>query len=103
MAKLTLKDITSGFLATQTINDNNALIEALVETFLSRDGLAPNTMLATLDMNSNRIINTTDPVNLQDVATKAYVDNTLASGIADQAGNAGLFLTTDGTIAQEGA
>lgn len=97
MAKLTLKDITSGFLATQTINDNNALIEALVETFLSRDGLAPNTMLATLDMNSNRIINTVDPVDLQDVATKAYVDAILASGIADQTGNAGLFLTTDGS------
>lgn len=98
MAKLTLKDITSGFLATQTINDNNALIEALVETFLSRDGLAPNTMLATLDMNSNRIINTLDPVLAQDVATKSYVDAILAAGIADQGGNAGLFLTTDGSV-----
>lgn len=97
MAKLTLKDITSGFLATQVINDNNALIEALVENFLSRDGLAPNTMLATLDMNSNRIINTTDPVLAQDAATKNYVDSILAAGIADQGGNAGLFLTTDGS------
>lgn len=99
MAKLTLKDITSGFLATQTINDNNALIEALVETFLSRDGLAPNTMLDNFDMNSNRIINLAAPVAATDAIRLSDLQSaSVVTQFPDQTGNAGRVVTTNGTI-----
>jgi hypothetical protein len=32
-----------------------------------------------IDMNSNKIVNTLDPVNLQDVATKNYIDSILGA------------------------
>lgn len=60
MAKLTLSDLANlnnQTSAVTTINNNSALIEAAIENTLSRDGTAPNEMNATLDMNSNRIIN----------------------------------------------
>lgn len=76
MAKLTLSDLAS--LANQTsamatINANSAAIEAAVENTLSRDGTAPNSMEAALDMNDNRIMNLpapvsdTEPVRLMDM------------------------------------
>jgi len=46
--------------------------------YLSRSGVGEsnhtNTMSGNLDMNSNKIINLTDPTNPQDAATMAYVD-----------------------------
>lgn len=63
MAKLTLSDITTVVNAPTSINANSALIEAALENTLSRDGTAPNTMGANLDMNSNRIINLPFPAS----------------------------------------
>ena len=57
MAKLTLTDIASGYKAKETLNENNAAIEAAIENTLSRDGSSPNQMESQLDMNSNRVIN----------------------------------------------
>ncbi len=60
MAKLILDDVVNlqnEPTAVGTINANSALIEAALEKTLSRDGTAPNSMQATLDMNSNHIIN----------------------------------------------
>ena len=60
MAKLVLADLVNlqnEPTAVGTINSNSALIEAALENTLSRDGTSPNTMGATLDMNSNHIIN----------------------------------------------
>jgi len=74
MAKLSLTDIAAGYLSTTVINANNALLEAALENTLSRDGTSPNTMSATLDMNSNTISNVADGVNAQDVSTKAQLD-----------------------------
>lgn len=77
MTKVTLANIGSIIDATTaqtTLNSNNAAIVTAVENTLSRDGTAPNTMLAPLDMNSNAILNLPAPVNnseplrLQDVA-----------------------------------
>lgn len=60
MAKLTLSDITSGYLSADAYNANNALIEAAFENTLSRDGTVPNGMASDLDMDSFDINNLTD-------------------------------------------
>lgn len=57
MSKLTLTDLANlqnETTAVNAINANNAAIETAMENTLSRDGTSPNTMGATLDMNSNR-------------------------------------------------
>lgn len=77
MAKLTLNDISNingnptG--AATAINANSTAIETAFENTLSRDGTSPNTMLASLDMNSNRILNLPDAVSAQEPATLAQL------------------------------
>lgn len=73
MAKLTLSNITSGYLPITTVNANWDLIETALENTLSRDGTSPNTMGASLDMNSHQILNITDAVNNQDVPSYAQL------------------------------
>lgn len=66
MTKITLNNVGSlvdTTTAANTINVNSATIQAAFDNTLSRDGTTPNTMGATLDMNSNRIINLPDPVS----------------------------------------
>lgn len=65
MAKLTLSNLSS--LSNETsaitaINANSDLIETAIENTLSRDGTSPNQMSASLDMNSNRILNLPNPL-----------------------------------------
>jgi hypothetical protein len=76
MAKVTLDSIfnlQNEVSATNVINENNVRVAAAIENTLSRNGTAPNSMNAVLDMNNNRIINlpepteATDPVRLQDI------------------------------------
>src|ERR1043165_9238829 len=78
MTKITLTDLASlenPLTAIATINANNAAIEAASDTFLSRDGTAPNQMQSTIDMNSFRITNLptpiagTEPLRLSDANT----------------------------------
>lgn len=60
MPKIILDDITNlqnESTVVGVINNNNQKIEEAIEKTLSRDGTLPNNMAATLDMNSNRIIN----------------------------------------------
>jgi hypothetical protein len=61
MAKLTTTDLTSlssnETSSVNTINANNAAIEAAMENTLSRDGTTPNGMSADFDMDSNDILN----------------------------------------------
>lgn len=76
MAKLALTDLANlqnETTATTAINNNNAATETAMENTLSLDGTSPNSMAATLDMNSNRIINlpeavgVTEPVRFGDL------------------------------------
>ncbi len=57
MAKLNLNDIGTSFQARQALNDNFLLIEQALENTLSRDGTAPNELLADLNLNNRSIIN----------------------------------------------
>lgn len=87
--KLTLADITATYAATTQINQNFTDIEDAFDNTLSRDGTAPNSMSAQLDMNSNRIINLpaavadNDPVTLQQLnnAANATLTNVDASNV----------------------
>jgi hypothetical protein len=78
MPKLVLTDLANlnnPATVVATVNTNNSAIEIAIENTLSRDGSVPNTMGATLDMNSNRIVNlpqagsNTEPLRLIDYLT----------------------------------
>ena len=85
MAKLTLTDIAAGYALIATVNANNALVETALENTLSRDGTTPNTMSASLDMNSQFITNLPTPTANSHAATKTYVD-TITTAIAAASG-----------------
>jgi hypothetical protein len=88
MAKLTLADITATYAATTQMNQNNTDIEAAIENTLSRDGTAPNTMSAELDMNSNKVINVADGVADADGANLGQVTNLITEQSGDFGGTA---------------
>jgi len=78
MTKVTLTDLVNLQNETTAVNalkNNNAVLTTAIENTLSRDGTSPNTMSASLDMNSNQIINlpnpatANSPVRLQDLST----------------------------------
>ena len=85
MAKISLTDMTSGYQSTAVYNANNTLLEAAIENTLSRDGTAPNTMGANLDMNSNKIVNLTDGTNNQDAVTVSQLSGASLASVADLA------------------
>lgn len=57
MAKITINDVTSGYVSTTAINTAFTAIETALENTLSRDGTSPNSMSANLDMNGYAILN----------------------------------------------
>lgn len=76
MAKIILSDLSNlqnETSAVLTLNNNTAFTEVAFENTLSRDGTTPNQMAASLDMNSNRILNLpspsagTEPLRLTDL------------------------------------
>lgn len=85
-----LQDTTT---AAGTINNNSTAITTAVEKTLSRDGTAPNQMNASLDMNSNHIINLPAPITANDAVR--FQDLT-----ALQAGGTVTTLPVGGTTGQ---
>jgi len=81
MAKLTLQDLTNILTSATTINNNNTLIENAIENTLSRDGTTPNEWEATMDANSQRLINNPDPVDAQEYVTLNHLDTVYTSTI----------------------
>src|SRR5258708_3992315 len=90
MTKITLTDLTNLQNETTTvnaINANNATIETAFDNTLSRNGTAPNTIGATIDMNSHRIINlpsaisTTEPVTLSQMTAALVAAGNIVTGI----------------------
>jgi hypothetical protein len=101
MAKLVLTDLTSltnQTAAISTINANNALIEALMELLVSRDGTTPNTMTADLDINSKKLLNVASGTSAADGVN--YAQLTTATGQVP--GNSMLWETTT-TDSDQGA
>jgi hypothetical protein len=97
MAKLTLSDLANlSNTAISVINANNALIETALENTLSRDGTSPNDMNASLDMDSNRILNLPAPVAdtepLRVIDAQPYLD---AAEAAQAAAETALDTFTD--------
>ena len=68
MSKISLSNLSSGFRSSNKLNENFQQIRTAFDNTLSRDGSTPNQMLASIDMNSNRIINVGAPKDLTDVA-----------------------------------
>lgn len=66
--KINLPFLQSGYRSSNALNTALARIIDAFDVTLSRDGTGPNEMLATLDMNSNRIINLPAPVDDNDPA-----------------------------------
>lgn len=67
--------------ATERINDNFLALQAAIENTLSRDGTGPNYMDADLDMNSYRIINSSDPVEDNDIVNLKYVEERIGGAV----------------------
>lgn len=65
----TLTDVTSGFGTASVINSNNAAIETAFDNTLSRDGSTPNQMEASIDMNSNKVLNLPNATSNSEPAT----------------------------------
>lgn len=94
MSKITLNDLAVlDNTAITKINSNNQILEDAIDNTLSRDGTSPNTMSASIDMNSNTILNLPVPTNSAEPATKGYVDELIeeVSG-----GSAADIVTTTG-------
>jgi hypothetical protein len=100
MAKLTLNSHAS--LANETtflteLNENFTDIIAQIDLLVSRDGESPNTMTASLDMNSQRVLNILDAATAQEPASKAQLDASVAGdlGVPDSATAAALADVSD--------
>lgn len=83
MTKVTLNDVGSLIDATTaatTINGNNATIETASDNTLSRDGTAPNQMLAELDMNGKQILNLPNPATASSALRLADLTSFVGGG-----------------------
>lgn len=77
MAKVTLSNLVNlqnESTAIGVINANSALIQTAMDNTLSRDGTSPNTMNASLDMNSQKILNLPAPVSALEPVRKQEFD-----------------------------
>lgn len=102
MTKLTLSDVgnlQNETAAVNTINNNSNATEIAFENTLSRDGTAPNSMEADLDMNSHRILNLLDATTAQEPVTLSQLTSgttadALATGIIYVIDGGGVAITT---------
>lgn len=82
MSKVTLNNISSfqnDSSAVATYAANNATLTTAFDNTLSRDGTSPNQMSASLDMNSNRILNLPNPIQNTEPITLGYAEELFGS------------------------
>lgn len=103
MSKITLTDLANlqnETTAVNAINNNNAVLETAFDNTLSRDGTSPNTMDASLDMNSNQIVNLPQPATNNSPLRLQDLDDFIGGGTITNipaGGTTGQVLTkTDG-------
>lgn len=103
MSKLSLSTLTGGYGDIAVLNANFAAIVAAMDNTVSRDGTSPNTLLANLDANSQRIlnlpapVNATEPLRKQDVGLLPTLASTVFAGLLIFGNGAGL--TQDSNLA----
>ena len=98
MAKLTLDNISSGYVSTDKLNNNFDLIEEALENTVSRDGTTPNQLQADLDLNSNDLLNVKS-INTETLSingNQVTVTELAETELPDQTGHSAKFLTTNG-------
>lgn len=81
MSKITLNsigDLTQSSTAQTVINNNSTVVQTAFDNTLSRDGTSPNQMAASLDMNSNRILNLPTPISTVEPVSLGYLNGILA-------------------------
>jgi len=97
MSKITLNDLVNlqnETSAVTIINGNNQTLETAFDNTLSRDGTSPNTMGASIDMNSNPILNLpTATTNAEPVTLAQLNAVTVAAGNVPAGGTTGQKLT----------
>ncbi len=108
MSKITLTDLaTISDSAITAINSNHAAITTALDNFLSRDGTAPNSMAADLDMNSQRILNLPEAVADTEPLRKGEytpgADATAAAASASAAATSASSAATSATSAASSA
>ena len=94
----TTNAITVGSLTVDsiTIDQNNITTNSTnANLVLLANGTGLIEVDSNIDMNSNKVVNVTDPTNAQDAATKAYVDAQLTAQDLDFRGDSGGALTID--------
>lgn len=101
MSKISLTDLANlenEASAVVNINANNQIIENAIDNTLSRDGTSPNQMGASLDMNSNRLINLPTPGGPNDPARKVDIDNAMLGSYSGQTINGTANQITASTV-----
>jgi hypothetical protein len=105
LSKVTLQRISTfqnDVSAPAAFNANMTLLEAIIDTLLSRDGTSPNQVTADLDMNSKRVLNLpspvsgSEPVRLTDLeaVVLASTNGTIVPGSVNEAALASSAVTT---------
>lgn len=80
LALTNLANLQNENTAVNAINTNNTAIITAIENTLSRDGLQPNDMNASLDMDSNRLLNLPDALSGGEPITLHQLTDIIASG-----------------------
>lgn len=62
-----------------TIEDGFVITENITAIEIDIDEISGHTVIGNIDMNGHRITNLADPVDDDDIATKAYVDSVFGS------------------------
>lgn len=84
---------------TQAVDNNFSALVTLLADIFSRSGQAPNTMEASLDMNSNRVLNLPSPVFLTDPVRLTDLNSALQN-VTGGGGGSGSGTVNLGTVGQ---